>query len=56
MTTVVCFQTIDAYELSELLAPQVDDSQVQRIAEEYIREEANLEFVDDMVSLRFGIS
>lgn len=43
-------QTIDAYELSEKLSGhQLDEKEVERIAEDFIREQATLEFVDDMV-------
>lgn len=45
----MCFQTIDAYELTELLSPNVDNSEVERIGEEYLKDQANLEFIDDMV-------
>ena len=44
-------QTIDAYELSEKLSGhQLDEKEVERIAEDFIREQATLEFVDDTVS------
>ena len=43
-------QTIDAYELSEKLSGhQLDEKEVERIAEDFIREQATLEFVDDTV-------
>lgn len=41
---------LDSYELSEKLSGhQLDEREVERIAEEFIREQATLEFVDDMV-------
>lgn len=44
-------QTIDAYELTEQLSGhQLDEKEVERITEDFIREQATLEFVDDMVS------
>lgn len=45
-------RTIDAYELSEKLSGhQLDEKEVERIAEDFIREQATLEFVDDMTQL-----
>ena len=47
-------KTIDAYELSEKLSGhQLDEKEVERIAEDFIREQATLEFVDDMVGKMF---
>ena len=42
------FQTLDAYDLGEKLTA-INEAEVERIAEEYIRQQATLEFVDDMV-------
>lgn len=50
-------QTIDAYELSEKLSGhQLDEKEVERIAEDFIREQATLEFVDDMTQLLIILS
>ncbi|XP_022797869.1 bromodomain testis-specific protein-like, partial [Stylophora pistillata] len=50
-------RTIDAYELSEKLSGhQLDDKEVERIAEDFIREQATLEFVDDMTQLLIILS
>lgn len=50
-------RTIDAYELSEKLSGhQLDEKEVERIAEDFIREQATLEFVDDMTQLLIILS
>lgn len=46
------FQTLDTYDLSEKLSAAAgqDKAEVERITDEFIREQANLEFIDDTVS------
>ena len=45
------FQTLDAYDLSAETITNVDQGEVERIANEYIRQQATLEFVDDLVCI-----
>jgi hypothetical protein len=45
------FKTLDTYDLSEKLSAGADKAAVDRITDDFIREQANLEFIDDMVSL-----
>jgi len=42
---------LDTYDLSEKLSAGQDKAEVERITDEFIREQANLEFIDDMVCI-----
>ncbi|XP_032227356.2 uncharacterized protein LOC5503188 isoform X2 [Nematostella vectensis] len=44
-------RTLDTYDLSEKLSAGVDKAEVERITDEFLRQQATLEFVDDMTQL-----